>query len=119
MDMINIIITNLVSVVLGLGGALLFYRSRSRKEGAEAYRLELDGLKDEITFLNERLEKLREETGKLRDDFVVLKEYSMNLEVELIGAKKYNKLTKSLACHSSECNHRKVDSVGQLMQIIQ
>ncbi len=111
--MINIIITNIVSVILGLGGALIFYKSRNRKEGAEAYKLELDGLKDEIIFLNERLEKLRIETGKLRDDFVTLKEYSMNLELELISAKKNNRISKSYACKSRDCTRRQVDQIIQ------
>lgn len=34
--MIDLILTNIVSIVLGLGGGIIFYRSRRRKESAEA-----------------------------------------------------------------------------------
>ncbi len=106
MSIINIILTNLVSITLGLGGALLFYRSRSRKEGAEAYKLELDGLKDEITFLNERLKSMREETSQLIDCFVDLRKHAMELEVSLINAEKSVRIAQSSACYSSECGLR-------------
>ncbi len=36
MDFLNILVTNIVSLVIGLGSGVLFYRSRSRKESAEA-----------------------------------------------------------------------------------
>ncbi|MEG1649826.1 MAG: hypothetical protein RR277_08055 [Rikenellaceae bacterium] len=36
MELINILISNAVSILIGLGGAILFYRSRRRKESAEA-----------------------------------------------------------------------------------
>ncbi len=111
--MIETIISHLVSIIIGLGGALLFYRSRSRKEGAEAYNLELNGLKDEVEFLNERLEKLREETGRLRDDFVKLKEHSMEQEIQLIDATKQVRVLKTAACYRNECTLRQATQILQ------
>lgn len=134
MELINLLLSNAVSILLGLGGAVIFYRSRRRKESAEATNAEVQAqgllltqyetfidtlncenrnLKSEIAELRTETREARSQEAKERERVVVAyKERSDALvDLEIIRGK-YS-LAEWNKCDQLNCTKRRPPRAGQ------
>lgn len=68
MELINLLLSNAVSILLGLGGAVIFYRSRRRKESAEATGAELQSQGTLVSQYETFINTLTEENKDLKTE---------------------------------------------------
>lgn len=121
MELINLLLSNAVALILGLGGAVIFYRSRRRKESAEATGAELqtqgalvNQYETFIDTITQREKELRVELTEARKHeaierervVVAYKECSeVRVELEILRGK--YALAEWRKCDVSYCKSRK------------
>lgn len=105
----------------GLAGVLLFYRSKRRKESAEATHVEMgnrqvefDIHRQSIEFLSGQLSEAYCEVSKLqdivndkRDDIIKLIRQTKQLEIDIIERENLIRRAALVACYRGDCNERK------------
>lgn len=124
MEIVSVILNFVLAT--GLMGTLIFYRSKARKESAEADRAELEnrqtefGLQREsVQFLGRQIQEAYAEVDKLqdiinrkRDQIIELISQCKRLEIDLIMADNRRCKAEMLACHNQNCAVREVGEVA-------
>lgn len=119
MELISLILNFILAT--GLAGTLLFYRSKARKESAEADRAELENRQTEfslqresVQFLGAQLQEAYAEVDKLqdiinrkRDQIIDLIRQCKQLEIEQITTENQRKKAQMFACFDTECTARR------------
>lgn len=117
------IISSVLNLLLGSGlaGVLLFYRSKQRKESAEATQAEMgnrqvefDIHRQSIEFLSGQLSEAYAEVSKLqdivsdkRDDIIELIRQTKQLEIDIIERENLIRRAAIVACYKKDCGLRK------------
>lgn len=117
------IISSMLNLLLGSGlvGILFFYRSKQRKESAEATQAEMgnrqvefDIHRQSIEFLSGQLSEAYTEVSKLqdivndkRDDIIELIRQTKQLEIDIIERENLIRRASIAACYRVDCGHRK------------
>jgi predicted RNase H-like nuclease (RuvC/YqgF family) len=105
---------NLISILFGGAGLVGFFvslitiREAKRLKAAEASHAEIqnfqstvDGLKSQIQFLNEQMDKIQYELREARNDYFKLSQENNNISIKY--SKKKLCISKAYECNQKDC----------------
>lgn len=124
MDIISVILNFLLAT--GLMGTLIFYRSKARKESAEADRAEIENRHSEFSLQREsvqflgsqiqeayaEVDKLQEIINRKRDQIIELISQCKQLEIDLIKTENSRRKAELFICTNMNCTSRCSDSAA-------